>query len=634
MKLFSKERTFLVVLVVIMAAVLITLGVLQYRWSEQVSEADESRLGDSLHSLIMDWHLDFFREFSAIAVNLQVGPDAGAHDNWRDYLQRYAEWRLTASDPAMVESILIWESSQSKPRLLRLNGEKRQAEVYDERPDLSPLLAFLNTNATNLSQATRAWMAGGEPPPPPDRRPPDLGRNGPSAAMQASDPMTGWQFDPTIPALVHPIVHHSLPGEAAAPRNPQRVDWIVVTLNANVIRNHLLPDLSRRYFGGSNGLAYKVAVVSGGNDPQVLYSSDPDFGLPQPHSADVVLTIFGPPPQSTEGHLWQTLKNANVPAGHNWHKFTAPVWFPMLNLGGDRQSWMLLLKHREGSLEALVAAARRRNLFLSFAVLTLLAIGMSMVVFASYRAQKLAKLQVDFVATVSHELRTPLSVIASAADNIADGVVSGQQQLIQYGSVIRDQTRQLAQLVEQILRFAATQEGRNQYSFRELQVSEVVDSALHNTAGLIQVAGFRLERAVEPDLPEISGDLPALTQCVQNLIGNAVKYSGDSRWIGVRAGLGDAGDGRREIEISVEDRGLGIEASEIKEIFQPFYRSESVAAAQIHGTGLGLPLAKSIAEAMGGSLTVKSELGRGSTFTLHLPAISQPAMKERTTVEQ
>jgi signal transduction histidine kinase len=630
MKLFSKERAFLTVLVLTMAAVLITLGVLQYRWSQQVGEADESRLGDNLHGLVMDWHLDFFREFSSIAVNLQVGPDAGAHDNWRDYLQRYAEWRLTASDPAIVESILILESSQSDPRLLRLNGEKRLLEVYRQKQGLAPLLARLNEDAEDLGLAIHAWKAGGGPPPrPPDTPPRDEGPHGPPPAMRASDPMTGWQFDPTIPVLVHPIVHHDLPGDLGRPKDSQRVDWMIVVLSSKIISDQLFPELSQRYFGGANGLTYKVAVIGSGSPPRVIYSSDADFGVAQASSSDVAVAMFGPPPESTEGHLWETLKNGKASSGKDWHQFSAPMWFPLLNVNGKDERWTLLLEHREGSLEALVAAARRRNLFLSFGVLTLLAVGMTMVVFASYRAQKLARLQVDFVATVSHELRTPLSVIASAAENIADGVVTGQQQLIQYGSVIKDQTRQLAQLVEQILTFAASREGRNRYTFRELRVSEVVDAALKNTTGLLQVAGFTVDRKIDSDLPDISGDLSALTQCLQNLIGNAVKYGGENHWIGVRAQLGEK-NGAKEVQISIQDRGLGIEPSEQHDIFEPFYRSASVAAAQIHGTGLGLPLAKSIAEAMGGRLTVTSEFRKGSTFTLHLPVVEYSPNSQQT----
>ncbi|HKS75001.1 MAG TPA: HAMP domain-containing sensor histidine kinase [Terriglobales bacterium] len=620
MKAFSRERAFLTALVTIMLAVLVTLGILQYRWSQQVSEADQTRLGDSLHSLLMDWHLDFFREFSAIAVDLQVGPDSGAHDNWRDYLQRYSEWRLTANYPALVDKILILESSQQDPRLLLLNPDKRIAEVYPARDDLQPLLNHLEQSAGSLDRATHSWMDGGEPPPPPPDGNVDHGSGGPPSA---SDSTTGWQFEPTTPALVHPIVHHALPGDLEQPEDPRRVDWIVMLLNAAVIEKQLLPDLSERYFAGSQGLAYEVAVVSGGNHPRVIYTSDLGFGLKQENSAEVTLQMFGPPPQSTEGHLWQSLKNGSAQSGRDHHHFSAPMWFPVLNTAGDTESWTLLLKNREGSLESLVAAARRRNLFLSFGVLSLLAIGMTMVVYASYRTQKLAKLQVDFVATVSHELRTPLSVIASAAENIADGVVEGKPQLIQYGSVIKDQTRQLAQLVEQILLFSAAREGGNRYTFSRLQVSSIVDSALRNTAGLIQVAGFTVERKVDPDLPEVNGDLAALTQCVQNLIGNAVKYGGESRWIRLSAQRAEGG-----VQISVEDRGIGIKASELGEIFEPFYRSDAVTSAQIRGTGLGLPLARSIAEAMGGSLTVKSELGRGSTFTLHLPALKREEAKE------
>lgn len=233
---------------------------------------------------------------------------------------------------------------------------------------------------------------------------------------------------------------------------------------------------------------------------------------------------------------------------------------------------------------------------------------------------QLAKLQMDFVTSVSHELRTPLAVICSAADNIADGVVGGKEQLARYGSVIRNQGRQITELVNEILLFASTKDRPSRYVLRPLDVSEIVRSVLENTAEWIEAAGFRTEQHVEPGLPPIMGDLSALSQCLQNLIVNGVKYSGQSRWLGIRAFLADSNKGRdREVRISVEDHGMGIDRSEIPRIFEPFYRSPAVSARQIHGTGLGLPLAKSIAEAMGGKLSVVSELGMGSVFTLHLP---------------
>jgi signal transduction histidine kinase len=103
-----------------------------------------------------------------------------------------------------------------------------------------------------------------------------------------------------------------------------------------------------------------------------------------------------------------------------------------------------------------------------------------------------------------------------------------------------------------------------------------------------------------------------------------LKYSSERRWIGIQTRLTEHGLMGKEIQISISDRGMGIDTADLPHIFEPFYRSPLVAAAQIHGTGLGLPLARSIAEAMKGHLTVRSVAGRGSTFTLHLPSLEQP----------
>jgi signal transduction histidine kinase len=112
---------------------------------------------------------------------------------------------------------------------------------------------------------------------------------------------------------------------------------------------------------------------------------------------------------------------------------------------------------------------------------------------------------------------------------------------------------------------------------------------------------------------------------VQNLITNALKYGSEQKWIGIQTRLAEHGLTGKEIQISVADRGIGIAPEEIRHIFEPFYRSPSVTAAQIHGTGLGLPLAKSIMEAMNGQVSVKSAPGHGSTFTLHLPCAEHAA---------
>lgn len=234
---------------------------------------------------------------------------------------------------------------------------------------------------------------------------------------------------------------------------------------------------------------------------------------------------------------------------------------------------------------------------------------------------QLAKLQMDFVASISHELRTPLAVIRSAAENIADGVVEGKDQLARYGSVIRNQSRQMTDLVNQILAFVSTRERTSHYILQPLQVSEIVNAAVENTAEVARAAGFAVEQHIEPDLPSVMGDLSALSRCLQNLLVNAIKYGAQARWVGIRAFREKTRHlSHGEIGISVQDRGIGIDKADLQHIFEPFYRSPAVRDAQIHGTGLGLPLARSIAEAMGGKLTVESRLGVGSIFTLHLPS--------------
>jgi signal transduction histidine kinase len=189
-------------------------------------------------------------------------------------------------------------------------------------------------------------------------------------------------------------------------------------------------------------------------------------------------------------------------------------------------------------------------------------------------------------------------------------------------------------MVEQILLFAAIREGHQRYTLRPLDVTEILEAALAGTAGLIHAAKFRVEQNIEPHLPQILGDLSALSQCLQNLITNALKYGSEQKWIGIEARFTEHGMSGKEIQISVSDHGIGISQDELPHIFEPFYRSPSVTAAQIHGTGLGLPLAKSIVEAMKGRLTVKSTPGRGSTFTLHLPCLEHPVRQAEDKVRE
>lgn len=231
-------------------------------------------------------------------------------------------------------------------------------------------------------------------------------------------------------------------------------------------------------------------------------------------------------------------------------------------------------------------------------------------------AMQLAQLQMEFVASVSHELRTPLTAIMTAGENIRDGLAASPERVFEQGCVITDQAQQLMEVVDQVLLFSATREAKLAHSLRELRVGEVIEHALASTRSLIEEGGFSVETKIDRDLPSVIADPSVLSQCVQNLIVNAVKYGGNKRWIGVSAYMDRE---ENAILISVQDRGIGIEEAELSRIFEPFYRSPQVEGAKIKGTGLGLSIAKRSAEVFGGELTVSTELGVGSVFTVHLP---------------
>jgi len=617
MKLPIKEREFSTVIIILAVIVVIVLGVVQYRWSNQVSEATSIRLADSLQMSMINWHLDFFRVFSEVCVALRVDPESSTADDWDQYARRYVDWEKTTANPNLVSGLYILRFNEAPAaQVLRLTPSGQRFEPSDWPSNFRELRDELQQPAPNAGANGSSASSGGTNAAALDANAEFANR------FYTGGPLAGWQFVPQIPALVRSVAHNSSASADRQDSARNAADWIVIALDRNDVQENILPALAQRYFRGTEGLDYQVAVTTGRNMGGTLYTSDAGFGDAEIADADGTMDIFGRMRGDGQGspiHIFHTPSQENGPAAS-----VAVTWFPLLREAGADQDWRLIVRHRRGgALGAFIADSRRRDLAISFGVLLLLVISMAILIFTSTRAQRLAKLQMDFVTAVSHELRTPLTVISSAAENIAHGVVEGKPQLEQYGSVIGAQARKLFEMVEQILLFAAIREGQQRYSLRPLEVPEILDAALSGTAGLIRTAEFHVEQQIEPNLPRIVGDLPALSQCVQNLITNALKYGSEQKWIGIQARLIEHGLTGKEIQISVSDRGIGIAPEELRHIFEPFYRSPSVTAAQIHGTGLGLPLAKSIMEAMKGQVTVKSAPGRGSTFTLHLPCVEE-----------
>ena len=397
----------------------------------------------------------------------------------------------------------------------------------------------------------------------------------------------GFAFaDPHIPALVAPRFE---PG-----RPPRVAGWSIAELDLKYIRDEFLPELVQSHFGVEGRLDFRILVVDRRDHSKVIYSSE---ATPDPGGAA----------DATAGLL-----QLRPDLGRRFRGFGGPpsgFGGPPVAGNEDFAPWQLIVRHHAGSLEAAVAAVRRRNLAISSLIMILMAAGMIMLVISTRRAQRLARLQMEFVAGVSHELKTPLAVICSAADNLADGVVSTPQQIHKYGGVIRNEGRRLSEMVDQILGLAGMQMRPE-----PMNVADVVDRAV--AAFEAQLNGVVVEKHMDMNLPPVSADARWLTHAVQNLVSNALKY-GDGKWIGIE---GEAVDG--QVRVHVQDHGPGIDSSDLPHIFEPFYRGRNATTSQIHGVGLGLNLVKRIAEAHGGDVTVKSAPGHGARFTLSLPRAS------------
>jgi signal transduction histidine kinase len=225
---------------------------------------------------------------------------------------------------------------------------------------------------------------------------------------------------------------------------------------------------------------------------------------------------------------------------------------------------------------------------------------------------QLSQLRADFVSLVSHELRSPMAAVIGAARTLQDRwrMLTAEQRE-SFLALIGDETARLAELVGDVLDTSRIEAGTFSYRFEEVDLGRVVDEAIE-TAVLAQQE-VPVVASGHGALPAIRGDRTRLRQVLGNLIENAVKYSPEGGEVRVSAAAANG-----EVRIAVRDAGPGIPRDHQARIFEKFGRVD-VPGASKPGTGLGLFIARSIAEAHGGSLDVSSGAEPGSTFTLTLP---------------
>ena len=625
MKSWKQEPKTMLIVAAALLLLLPLLAALQYRWLGRVSDGEREQLKWSLRTTARRFTQDFDHELTLAYTAFFPPSSTQGDDKPGDHAARYERWRATAQHPQLIKSVFLAQLDEDDQlRLHRLNPDTRQFSAEQWPEEMAGLHQKLEEHYRNISRVLS-----------------QSSRTQTRETAASIRELLRRPFPPIaeeIPALVisiqkPPVVRGN--GEISLRLSSEVV---IVMLNLNYIQQEMLPTLAKRYFEGDKEFNFNVVIVPRNDLRKTLYQ----FGAPLQSPvaaqdltiADVTAGLFGirfdevrtllrnRTPETEAQKTAATPGQATTPNTSN--SATPPRTDQQANAGpinDDNRPWQMLIQHRAGSLDAAVASVRYRNLGISFGILTMLATSVALMMFSARRAQQLAGQQIEFVAGVSHELRTPLSVIRAAGENLADGVIKDSEQIKRYGRLIRDEGRRLTEMVEQVLEFAGTQSGRQQYDLHPASLTELIEHAIVSSQQQIAEGGFEIEKTLSPALPEVLADASALTRAVQNLLSNAMKYSGDSRWIGVKAQPATGGKGT-VVQVIVEDHGRGISAEELGQIFEPFYRGKEVTAAQIHGNGLGLSLVKSIVEAHGGKISVKSVPGRGSTFTLSLPTTS------------
>jgi signal transduction histidine kinase len=591
--------------VCVLLAVCATLGILQYRWINRVNDTARDRmredLRDKLARLSQDFNAEISTASSSIARTLIRG-DAASLD--ARLLAGYAQWKSTSRRPAIFDRIGLAVPG-TKGLSLQLLDPQRNV--------LSP--AAWPTDWTSLHDRLERRLAvhrdDRQPGPPPDP-------GGPHRASMND----GLAFE--IPVFDDEGID-ARPGPHFPPHEHE-IAWVVFNSNLPYMRETMLPELLRRTLGSKSGLDYQVEVVERGNPASLIFESDPQAAASVIESADASVDLFQP-----QAIIGQRRGPGGFDEGHGGNlRGGPPVSRGHISGGGpgrgpaDLARWTMYVRHRAGSLEAVVEQTRLRNLAVTGGVLLLMLATALAFLRYTLRAQRLAAMQMDFVAGVSHELRTPLTVIHTAGYNLRGKIARHPAQVEQYGAMIQRESERLRQLVEQVLRFSSANAGRVVQEMEPLSVARIIEETVEANRPAIDGSTCVLESNVDAELPPVLGDPRALRHALENLLGNAVKYGArDGHWVGIFASKAD-GDSRA-VEIRVADHGPGIPEEEQPRIFDPFFRGARAVQDQIHGTGLGLSLVKKIVEAHGGSIRVESAPLRGAEFIVRIPIAPEAA---------
>ena len=569
------------------AVLLLTVlaGVLQYRGINRWSNAVRRQRREVMERTLRNFSGDFRATLLQLMPFFRPPPDERADAAFEPYMIESARrWHSTSDRPQLLASISIGMQSDQGVVFRRLLTGDNQFRTEDWPNEFVVYRRVLEE---------RLRLPGGQSP---------LFPNG-----------SAFAFFQGRPVLIFPLVT----GAPSTPESQRLRGWCFLEVEIDYLRQYLLPELVARHYG--TGAHDRVAVVAS-YPLSMIFGSDQTLTIESSSQVDAGIVLLDAslpqggkgPPRPPDGFAPGPQPFVSDPPG-----------VPLAEIGGnqggaDDRAWLLVVKSQAGSFEALVEYSRQHTVRLNFWMLVLFAGTSVMLMLATLRARRLAQQQMEFVAGVSHELRTPLTVIQSTSYNLSQGTIQDPSRVQQYGDVIQREARRLINQIERMLSFAGIQSGRRVYDPQPTNVTEIAERSLAEYAMPFAEDGWQIEQHFAEDLPLVLTDGPALESALKNLFENALKYAARAKWLSVTACAAQDRKGR-EVQITVADRGPGIAPKDLPHIFEPFYRGQSAIAATTSGAGLGLCLVERTLRALGGSVTVQSAPGDGTSFTLHLP---------------
>ncbi len=307
-------------------------------------------------------------------------------------------------------------------------------------------------------------------------------------------------------------------------------------------------------------------------------------------------------------------------------QFPSPVGRPLnedviltKNLSNSLPGWQVSLiagtsTLLTGTLAEQVRAYQRIGIILVIGIL-----GISIVAgFAVTRQMRYSELQLTGIAVIAHELKTPLASMRLLLDTLADGRLESSEARSEYlGMVCRENDR-LSRVVDGLLTLGRVQSRNYRPQLRPVRTGDIIQSALASIRLRCREADVVIHTEESDPDATILADADAIVTALVNLLENAIKYSGDSRDVQLTTRV-DGG----WWSVSIRDHGIGMPGNEMRRIFRPFYQLDAKLSRRSEGSGLGLSIVRRIVQSHSGKITVESELGRGSRFTIRLPAHRQ-----------